>query len=178
MCPIVPMFTCGFDRSNFSFAIARYSLNSGLSLPVSDARLSSGSQGPKYPLEPLITPSSQISRLAVSRGYSAGEPTKGWWTGEDSNLRSPQGAADLQSAAISRSATCPRHANHSKPPCGDPPRHAGGHRPCGGSIVFVVSRGVRKTLLTLFQPRQAGGMSPDPFAEHYSRTCSEPGLQA
>ena len=29
------------------------------------------------------------------------------WTGEDSNLRSPQGAADLQSAAINRSATCP-----------------------------------------------------------------------
>src|SRR3989442_12089420 len=24
MCPIVPMFTCGFDRSNFSFAIAHY----------------------------------------------------------------------------------------------------------------------------------------------------------
>jgi hypothetical protein len=21
MCPMVPMFTCGFDRSNFSFAI-------------------------------------------------------------------------------------------------------------------------------------------------------------
>ena len=28
------------------------------------------------------------------------------WAGEDSNLRSP-GAADLQSAAIDRSATCP-----------------------------------------------------------------------
>ena len=28
------------------------------------------------------------------------------WTGEDSNLRSPQGAADLQSAAINHSATC------------------------------------------------------------------------
>ena len=30
-----------------------------------------------------------------------------WWTGEDSNLRSSQGAADLQSAAINHSATCP-----------------------------------------------------------------------
>ena len=30
-----------------------------------------------------------------------------WWTGEDSNLRSPQGAADLQSAAINHSATRP-----------------------------------------------------------------------
>src|SRR5882757_6741126 len=29
-----------------------------------------------------------------------------WCTGEDSNLRSSQGAADLQSAAINRSATC------------------------------------------------------------------------
>ena len=32
---------------------------------------------------------------------------KSWWTGEDSNLRSPQGAADLQSAAFSHSATRP-----------------------------------------------------------------------
>ena len=31
---------------------------------------------------------------------------KTWWTGEDSNLRSSQGAADLQSAAINHSATC------------------------------------------------------------------------
>src|SRR5206468_9950359 len=38
----------------------------------------------------------------------AGPPTPlRQWTGEDSNLRSPQGAADLQSAAINRSATCP-----------------------------------------------------------------------
>src|SRR5215469_95400 len=29
-----------------------------------------------------------------------------WCTGEDSNLRSSQGAADLQSAAINHSATC------------------------------------------------------------------------
>ena len=31
----------------------------------------------------------------------------GWWTGEDSNLRSPQGAADLQSAGFSHSPTRP-----------------------------------------------------------------------
>jgi hypothetical protein len=30
-----------------------------------------------------------------------------WWTGEDSNPRSSQGAAGLQPAAIDRSATCP-----------------------------------------------------------------------
>ena len=33
-------------------------------------------------------------------------PPNQWCTGEDSNLRSSQGAADLQSAAINRSATC------------------------------------------------------------------------
>src|SRR5712692_5790871 len=33
--------------------------------------------------------------------------TDTWCTGEDSNLRSSQGAADLQSAAINHSATCP-----------------------------------------------------------------------
>ncbi len=32
---------------------------------------------------------------------------KSWWTGEDSNLRSPQGAADLQSAGFSHSPTRP-----------------------------------------------------------------------
>src|SRR5207245_7899826 len=32
--------------------------------------------------------------------------SKSWCTGEDSNLRSSQGAADLQSAAINHSATC------------------------------------------------------------------------
>ncbi len=36
----------------------------------------------------------------------AGCREKSWCTGEDSNLRSSQGAADLQSAAINRSATC------------------------------------------------------------------------
>src|SRR5690348_4027512 len=30
-----------------------------------------------------------------------------WWTGKDSNLRSPQGAADLQSAGFSHSPTRP-----------------------------------------------------------------------
>ena len=33
--------------------------------------------------------------------------SKEWWTGEDSNLRSPQGAADLQSAGFSHSPTRP-----------------------------------------------------------------------
>src|SRR5664279_87501 len=36
--------------------------------------------------------------------------TESWCTGEDSNLRSPLGAADLQSAAINHSATCARPA--------------------------------------------------------------------
>ena len=35
-------------------------------------------------------------------------PASTWWTGEDSNLRSPQGAADLQSAGFSHSPTRPR----------------------------------------------------------------------
>ena len=34
-----------------------------------------------------------------------------WCTGEDSNLRSSQGAADLQSAAINHSATCAESQN-------------------------------------------------------------------
>ena len=60
-----------------------------------------------------------------------------WWTGEDSNLRSSQGATDLQSVAISRSATRPGHSPAKRPPkrgshCGEtisiqrkdrPPQH-------------------------------------------------------
>jgi hypothetical protein len=46
-----------------------------------------------------------INLLAASMQIAAGE---NWWTGEDSNLRSPQGAADLQSAGFSHSPTRPR----------------------------------------------------------------------
>ena len=35
-----------------------------------------------------------------------------WWTGKDSNLRSPQGAADLQSAGFNHSPTRPPNAGH------------------------------------------------------------------
>ena len=38
-------------------------------------------------------------------------PCENWWTGEDSNLRSPQGAADLQSAGFSHSPTRPARGN-------------------------------------------------------------------
>src|SRR5438876_6964199 len=36
---------------------------------------------------------------------------RSWWTGEDSNLRSPQGAADLQSAGFSHSPTRPANSS-------------------------------------------------------------------
>src|SRR5664279_2014918 len=42
----------------------------------------------------------------------AGALAKTWCTGEDSNLRSSQGAADLQSAAINHSATCAHSTEH------------------------------------------------------------------
>src|SRR5207302_5624323 len=48
-------------------------------------------------------PSTAYTANAMARRFK----TNRWWTGEDSNLRSSQGAADLQSAAINRSATCP-----------------------------------------------------------------------
>jgi hypothetical protein len=38
-----------------------------------------------------------------------------WWTGEDSNLRSPQGAADLQSAGFSHSPTRPAYSSGTQP---------------------------------------------------------------
>ena len=48
--------------------------------------------------------------LRRAAGVHRAQPMKFWWTGEDSNLRSPQGAADLQSAAINRSATRPQNS--------------------------------------------------------------------
>ena len=42
--------------------------------------------------------------------WSAHKPKRTWWTGEDSNLRSPQGAADLQSAGFSHSPTRPANS--------------------------------------------------------------------
>ena len=45
-----------------------------------------------------------------------------WCTGEDSNLRSSQGAADLQSAAINRSATCAQSLRSIPHPARNPHR--------------------------------------------------------
>jgi hypothetical protein len=60
---------------------------------------------------PSITASSQPPQRTRHRGACRG-PAKTWCTGEDSNLRSSQGAADLQSAAINHSATCARSTEH------------------------------------------------------------------
>ena len=43
-----------------------------------------------------------------------------WWTGKDSNLRSPQGAADLQSAGFSHSPTRPAKTKRTLTAC--PPK--------------------------------------------------------
>src|SRR5713101_2997761 len=40
-------------------------------------------------------------------GFLLSPQTGAWWKGKDSNLRSPQGAADLQSAGFSHSPTRP-----------------------------------------------------------------------
>ena len=64
--------------------------------------------------------SNQHSAGVAGNDYSEGR-TKNWWTGEDSNLRSPQGAAGLQPAAISRSATRPRTAHYGEPLCSRTP---------------------------------------------------------
>ncbi len=48
-----------------------------------------------------------IRAVIAIRGTTPANRAKNWWTGEDSNLRSPQGAADLQSAGFSHSPTRP-----------------------------------------------------------------------
>ena len=49
----------------------------------------------------------RTSLHAIALRFSAIPTTRAWWTGKDSNLRSPQGAADLQSAGFSHSPTRP-----------------------------------------------------------------------
>ena len=58
---------------------------------------------------PNLSESCDYKLLDASGATSYIGPTSSWWTGEDSNLRSPQGAADLQSAGFSHSPTRPRN---------------------------------------------------------------------
>jgi hypothetical protein len=61
------------------------------------------------PLPRSSPPSSSVTLLPSHERVTKARYTSNFWcTGEDSNLRSSQGAADLQSAAINRSATCAR----------------------------------------------------------------------
>src|SRR5712692_9689980 len=104
MCPMVPILTCGLTRSNFSFAIARHP-------QLADALYHLSYPGPHpYPYiysiplsgcglrryqrqSPAALFGTRFARLPSGLTCCA----RRWWTGEDSNLRSPQGAADLQS---------------------------------------------------------------------------------
>src|SRR3989304_9961109 len=106
MCPIVPTFTCGFERSNFSLAM----------LPLhSSTFLFFFSSEQKIPLSRCSARFSNQHSAGLLCNYCLEDRTRNWWTGEDSNLRSPHGAADLQSAAINHSATRPQTANHGVP---------------------------------------------------------------
>src|SRR6202023_3679404 len=49
-----------------------------------------------------------LRQLASGPATGRIQSLRDWWTGEDSNLRSPQGAADLQSSGFSHSPTRPR----------------------------------------------------------------------
>jgi hypothetical protein len=94
-----------------------------------------------------------------------------WCTGEDSNLRSSQGAADLQSAAINRSATCAHPAGtptrHFLLPAN--PRHSNPRRSNQGHRRFAVFAhcGMRELANALTTP---GGTLWDGNAEKTSET--------
>jgi hypothetical protein len=49
-----------------------------------------------------------LSAASDAAHHCVAAEVESWWTGKDSNLRSPQGAADLQSAGFSHSPTRPR----------------------------------------------------------------------
>jgi hypothetical protein len=59
-------------------------------------------------IEPFPNGSLRLPTYAGKPSSFSADPTTGtWWTGKDSNLRSPQGAADLQSAGFNHSPTRP-----------------------------------------------------------------------
>jgi hypothetical protein len=68
------------------------------------------------PKQPVLPPESSAGVKSSTRAHPTERKRRAqllndsqqnqWCTGEDSNLRSSQGAADLQSAAINHSATC------------------------------------------------------------------------
>jgi hypothetical protein len=71
---------------------------------------------------PISSPARRALPLNLFRSVLLllGRPTlalSSWWTGEDSNLRSPQGAADLQSAGFSHSPTRPRKSVRHQTAC-------------------------------------------------------------
>ncbi len=74
-----------------------------MTLPLSYSRLFK-TRNPKIEIRKSRAPSGKF--LVCEFRISIFE-FRTWWTGEDSNLRRPQGPADLQSAAFDHSATCP-----------------------------------------------------------------------
>src|SRR3954454_20163836 len=107
MCPIVPTLMCGLERSNFSFAIAVLrkceNQKNGCHKTVTDdnapiidnAPAFQGHYMPAY--RRAFGGGAGWSSVRGSPGKPGGQvhgiPGQVWWTGEDSNLRSPQGAA-------------------------------------------------------------------------------------
>ena len=59
----------------------------------------------RFPAVYLLIPASSV--LGEILAGTLFHELESWWTGKDSNLRSPQGAADLQSAGINHSPTRP-----------------------------------------------------------------------
>jgi hypothetical protein len=64
--------------------------------------------------QPRLSSTGQTTVRIRKLTASSSKP-KTWCTGEDSNLRSSQGAADLQSAAINHSATCAHSTPNQRP---------------------------------------------------------------
>ena len=61
----------------------------------------------RFPAVYLLTSASRVPQEKSCRDFPTFTKLESWWTGKDSNLRSPQGAADLQSAGFSHSPTRP-----------------------------------------------------------------------
>src|SRR6266481_3672863 len=80
--------------------------------------------------------------------------TRAWWTGKDSNLRSPQGAADLQSAGFSHSPTRPVKSFGIKNPI---PRKLFGTRTTSPELFLqqlagILSKNTKRTRVKRHQP--------------------------
>src|ERR1700722_4282841 len=113
MCPIVPTFTCGFERSNFSFAIKLPKSLSSLVLPVATRGAGTPAPAPKLFSNMRTTSSTSASTPAA---LSQPAPDTARASAPDLRLAAPYRARSHPCLTI-RAPESLRNPEHAASPC-------------------------------------------------------------